>query len=244
MPDGVAADVTAADVTGSPRLARLAGSASSAGAASNSLLQASEVRVAGRQAAEQPQAQVERCELCGEAIAPEHRHVVDLHVRSLLCACRGCAILLDRPGAGGGHYRLVPERRLWLDGFDLDDLRWASLGVPVDLAFFFRSSGVGRTAAVYPGAMGATESLLELETWQELEDANPVLRGLEDDVEALLVNHADGRHDHFLVPIDDCYALAGVMRTHWKGFGGGAEVWREIDAFFDRLRERAHQEGS
>jgi hypothetical protein len=193
----------------------------------------------------EPVEQIERCELCAEPIAPEHRHVVDLQARSLLCACRGCALLLDRRGAGGGHYRLVPERRLRLDGFDLDDVRWSSLAIPVDLAFFFRSSSAGRVAAVYPGAMGATESLLELETWQELEEANPVLRELDDDVEALLVNRAGGRREHFLVPIDDCYALAGVMRTHWKGFGGGAEVWREIDAFFDRLRERAQQqEGS
>jgi hypothetical protein len=193
----------------------------------------------------EPVEQIERCELCAEPIAPEHRHVVDLQARSLLCACRGCALLLDRPGAGGGHYRLVPERRLRLDGFDLDDVRWSSLAIPVDLAFFFRSSSAGRVAAVYPGAMGATESLLELETWQELEEANLVLRELDDDVEALLVNRAGGRREHFLVPIDDCYALAGVMRTHWKGFGGGAEVWREIDAFFDRLRERAQQqEGS
>jgi hypothetical protein len=193
----------------------------------------------------EPVEQIERCELCAEPIAPEHRHVVDLQARSLLCACRGCALLLDRRGAGGGHYRLVPERRLRLDGFDLDDVRWSSLAIPVDLAFFFRSSSAGRVAAVYPGAMGATESLLELETWQELEEANPVLRELDDDVEAVLVNRAGGRREHFLVPIDDCYALAGVMRTHWKGFGGGAEVWREIDAFFDRLRERAQQqEGS
>jgi hypothetical protein len=193
----------------------------------------------------EPVEQIERCELCAEPIAPEHRHVVDLQARSLLCACRGCALLLDRRGAGGGHYRLVPERRLRLDGFDLDDVRWSSLAIPVDLAFFFRSSSAGRIAAVYPGAMGATESLLELETWRELEEANPVLRELDDDVEALLVNRAGGRRQHFLVPIDDCYALAGVMRTHWKGFGGGAEVWREIDAFFDRLRERARQqEGS
>jgi hypothetical protein len=193
----------------------------------------------------EPVEQIERCELCAEPIAPEHRHVVDLQARSLLCACRGCALLLDRRGAGGGHYRLVPERRLRLDGFDLDDVRWSSLAIPVDLAFFFRSSSAGRVVAVYPGAMGATESLLELETWRELEEANPVLRELDDDVEALLVNRAGGRRQHFLVPIDDCYALAGVMRTHWKGFGGGAEVWREIDAFFDRLRERAQQqEGS
>jgi len=133
----------------------------------------------------------------------------------------------------------VPERRLELDGFRLDDAQWAAFRIPVELAFFFRSSGVGRVAAVYPSPAGATESLLELEAWQDLERGNPVLLELEDDVEALLVNRAGGRRDHFLVPIDDCYALAGLMRTHWKGFAGGGEVWREIDLFFDRLRERA-----
>jgi hypothetical protein len=199
-------------------------------------------RLAAPLPALEPVDEVERCELCAEPIAPAHRHVVDLQARSLLCACRACVLLLDRPGAGGGHYRLVPERRLQLDGFRLDDAQWAALRLPVDLAFFFRSSSVGRIAAVYPGAMGATESELELESWQELEAANPVLATLEDDVEALLVNRAVERREHFLVPIDDCYALAGVLRTHWKGFAGGAEVWREIDAFFDRLREQARQE--
>jgi hypothetical protein len=186
----------------------------------------------------------ERCELCAEPIAPEHRHVVDLRSRSLLCACRACVLLLDRKGAGGAHYRLVPERRLRLDRFQLDDRQWNSLNIPVDLAFFFRASSIGRVAAVYPGAMGATESQLELEAWQELETTNPILRELEDDVEALLVNRAGGRCEHYLVPIDDCYALAGVMRTHWRGFGGGTEVWREIDGFFDRLSERVMQKGA
>jgi hypothetical protein len=23
---------------------------------------------------------------------------------------------------------------------------------------------------------------------------------------------------------------------HWKGFGGGPEVWEQVDAFFERLR--------
>ncbi len=187
----------------------------------------------------EPGERPERCELCGEAIAPIHRHIVDLHARSLLCACRACTILFDRREAGGGHYRLVPERRLRLEGFQLDDLQWAAFRIPVDLAFFFRSSAVGRVAAVYPSPAGATESLLELEAWEELEEANPPLRELEDDVEALLVNRARGRRQHLLVPIDDCYALAGVMKTHWKGLAGGAEVWRELDSFFDRLREQA-----
>src|SRR5205823_8771849 len=108
------------------------------------------------------------CELCGEAIAPVHRHVVDVRARSLLCACRACAVLLARPGAGGGHFRLVPERRRLLPGFRLEDAQWSALRIPVDLAFFFHSSSVGRVVAVYPGALGATESQLELHTWDEI----------------------------------------------------------------------------
>jgi hypothetical protein len=187
---------------------------------------------------------IAQCELCAEPIAPEHRHVVDLRVRSLLCACRACALLLGRPGAGGAHYRLVPERRLRLDAFRLDDAGWASLDVPVEVAFFFQASSVGRVVAVYPGAIGATESELRLDAWQELEATNPVLADLEVDVEALLVNRAGGRREHYLVPIDDCYELAGLMRSHWKGLGGGPEVWHEIERFFDRLRERAIPGGS
>jgi hypothetical protein len=181
-----------------------------------------------------------RCELCGGGpLAPEHRHVADVQSRTLLCACRACAILLGRPGAGGGHYRLVPERRLLLDGFRLGDEQWAALQIPVDLAFFFASTPAGRVVALYPSPLGATESQLELEAWAELERENPVLRELEPDVEALLVNRADGAREHFVMPIDECYTLVALIRSTWKGLAGGEEVRRELEQFFERLRERA-----
>ena len=41
--------------------------------------------------------------------------------------------------------------------------------------------------------MGATESLLGLEAWTALEEANPVLREMAPDTEALLVNRARER---------------------------------------------------
>jgi hypothetical protein len=177
----------------------------------------------------------ERCELCGALIAPEHRHLLDVERRRLLCACRACALLLDRSGAGGGHYRLVPDRCTPLPGFDLDDASWRSLGIPVDLAFLFRSSTAGRVVAFYPGPMGATESLLPLEAWAEIEARNPVLAEMEEDVEALLVNRARGAREHWLVPVDRCYALVGAIRARWRGFGGGEEVWEEIERFFSGL---------
>jgi Family of unknown function (DUF5947) len=177
----------------------------------------------------------EQCELCGEPVPREHRHLLDLDSRELLCACRACTLLFDRPAAANGHLRLVPDRRQRLAAFTLPDALWERLSIPVDIAFFFRDSRAGRVVAYYPSPMGPTESHLELTAWQEIEDANPSLARMQTDVEALLVNRARGRRGQWLVPIDDPYRLVAVIRTRWRGFTGGSEVWREIDAFFEEL---------
>ncbi|MFL5904386.1 MAG: DUF5947 family protein [Solirubrobacteraceae bacterium] len=183
--------------------------------------------------------EVERCDLCGAPVPADHRHLLDLDSRSVRCACRACSILFDHRAAGGGHYKLIPDRRLNLDGFALDDLTWEELRIPVDMAFFFRSSLDDRVRAFYPSPLGPTESLLGLEAWDALEQANPVLGEMQADVEALLVNRARGARRHLIVPIDDCYRLVAVIRTTWKGLSGGREVWEEIARFFDRLDEQA-----
>ncbi|HXE45875.1 MAG TPA: DUF5947 family protein [Conexibacter sp.] len=183
----------------------------------------------------------ELCDLCGEPLAARHRHLVDLDSRRLLCACRACAILFDRPAAGGGRLRLIPTRRRRLDDLRLDATTWARLRLPVELAFLFHSSVAGRTVAFYPSPMGATESELQLDAWDELVAANPALAELEPDVEALLVCHARGMREQWLVPIDDCYALVGLIRSRWRGFGGGEEAWQAIGRFFDDLAKREEQ---
>jgi hypothetical protein len=177
----------------------------------------------------------EVCELCGVAVPPEHRHLLDLEKRDLLCACKACSLLFDGDAAGGGHYKLVPNRRVSLDDFELDDVTWERLSLPVDMAFFFRNSREGRVMAYYPSPAGPTESLLGLEAWDDIEATNPALAEMVDDTEALLVNRATGTERQWLVPIEDCYALVGLIRTRWRGFSGGAEVWEEIDRFFDEL---------
>lgn len=181
----------------------------------------------------------ERCELCNAPIDPQHRHLLDLRSRELMCACQACSLLFDRGAAGGDHFKLVPDRVTSLVDFELGDPAWESLRIPVDIAFFFRNSEEGRTMAFYPSPMGPTESQLGLEAWAEIEAANPVLATMAADVEALLVNRARGAHRQWLVPIGECYRLVGTIRTRWKGLSGGKEVWTEIDAFFDGLDRRA-----
>ena len=88
--------------------------------------------------------------------------------------------------------------------------------------------------------------MLPLETWDDLEDANPVLKEMESDVEALLVNrvgHARGvaTPEYYVIPIDDCYRLVGIIRAHWRGLSGGTEVWKEINKFSASLKERGVQ---
>jgi hypothetical protein len=184
-------------------------------------------------------ADAEQCDLCGAPVEPGHRHLVELHERRLLCACRPCALLFDRPAAGGGHYRLVPERCRLVPDFVLEAAVWERFRIPVEMAFFFRSTPLERVVAFYPSPAGPVESLLELESWSELEAENPVLRQIEPDVEALLVHRSRGAGRHWLVPIDACYRLVALMRTHWHGLGGGAEVRSEIEHFFESLWERA-----
>jgi hypothetical protein len=181
----------------------------------------------------------ERCELCGEPIPAEHRHLLNVGTREVLCVCRACSILFDKEAASEGKYRLIPDRRLFLEDFEMSDAQWEGLRIPVDMAFFFYSTPAERVTAFYPSPMGPTESLLKLNTWEQLEESNPVLKTMERDVEALLVNRARGAREHFLVPMDECYSLVGLIRMHWRGLSGGREVWEEIGRFFEELRERS-----
>ncbi|MDQ4043434.1 MAG: DUF5947 family protein [Actinomycetota bacterium] len=189
------------------------------------------------------QATQEVCELCGEVIPPEHRHLLNVSSREIMCSCRACSILFYEEAASEGRYRLIPDRHLFLEDFEMSDAQWESLRIPVDMAFFFYSAPAERVVAFYPSPMGPTESLLKLGAWEELEEANPVLKGMERDVEALLVNRARGAREHFLVPMDKCYSLVGLIRMHWRGFSGGQEVWEEIRRFFEELRERSKTVG-
>jgi hypothetical protein len=183
----------------------------------------------------------ERCELCTEPIGDEHGHLVDLQARTMLCACRGCYLLFTSEGAGGAHFRSVPDRYRALEDFDLSPGQWDSLQIPVSVAFFFVNSELGRVAAFYPGPAGATESILSLETWDDVVASNPVLSTMQPDVEALVVRADPTRSQMgcWLVPIDACYELVGQLRRLWRGFDGGREAREALEAFFARVQDRA-----
>lgn len=182
----------------------------------------------------------EACEMCAEPIGPEHSHVVNIETRSLVCVDRACYLLFTHDGAAGGKYRAVPDRRIHDPNFALTDIQWEALQIPVGIAFFFENSQMSQSVAFYPSPAGATESLLPLDTWAEIVAANPLLQTMAPDIEALLVYRPkSGGMRCYLVPIDVCYELVGVIRRDWKGFDGGTEAWTAINAFFDQLAERA-----
>jgi Family of unknown function (DUF5947) len=183
-----------------------------------------------------PTAAPERCELCGRTISSEHPHLLELPGKLLKCSCEPCAMLF--PGQSGSRFRQVPRDGRRLGDFHMTDEQWQSLQTPINLAFFAYSTAAGRVLGYYPSPAGATESDLPGDAWQELVKANPVLGELEPDVEALLVNRVRGEREYYRAPIDACYRLVGLVRTHWRGLSGGAEVWDEIGKFFARLRER------
>jgi hypothetical protein len=179
----------------------------------------------------------ERCDICGRDLGPEHDHVLEPVAHRLVCACGPCAILFV--GTDESARKRVPKRVRLLTDFQMTDAQWDALRLPINLAFFVRSTAQGRTIASYPSPAGATESLLSLESWEDIVGANPILAALEPDVEALLVYRIGAAADYFVAPIDHCYRLVGLIRMRWTGFSGGTEVWKEITSFFADLRRRS-----
>ncbi len=177
----------------------------------------------------------ERCELCATALAAPHQHLLELEKYQVVCACDPCAVLFG--GNARQRYRRVPRDIRMLSDFRIDQQEWDSLLIPINLAFFVHNSTAGRVVANYPSPGGAMESSLDLEYWDAIVDHNPVLNQLEPDVEALLVNRISEPHQYYRAPIDQCFHLVGIIRSHWRGLSGGTEVWKKIDDFFRVMKE-------
>jgi Family of unknown function (DUF5947) len=174
----------------------------------------------------------ECCDLCAVELPDQHRHLLDTARHEIRCVCQACSLLFNREAASDGHYRLVPRRRL-----RLPEVSTTGLGVPVGLAFFVRRSDE-TVDAHYPSPAGATRWEVDQAAWHDVVARCPPLADMTPDVEALLVNIAREHSDHWLVPIDDCFALVTLVCREWRGLSGGTRVWPEIDRFFAALTEQ------
>jgi len=183
-----------------------------------------------------PRLPVERCDLCGAELESQHPHLIEPSTRQLQCACAACALLFS--SRHDARFRRVDPRVEILTGFRLTDAQWDELCLPINLAFFIRTTA-GTVQAFYPSPAGTIESLLPLDAWAAMAAENPVLQELDTDVEALLVNRLGAARDCYRVSIDECFKLAGLIRSEWRGLSGGAAVWEDIGRYFEGLTARA-----
>jgi hypothetical protein len=177
----------------------------------------------------------ERCDICNATIPDDHRHMLHLVDRRIVCSCEACWAL----HSGDAEYRPTGMRTVWLEKFEVDEAIWAAFQIPIGLAFFMHSTVTGSVVAFYPSPAGATESELSLQAWEALVERNPVLEQLEADAEALVVNRISDPPQYAIAPIDQCYALVGLIKSRWEGISGGSAIEQAVPEFFAALRSRA-----
>jgi hypothetical protein len=175
------------------------------------------------------------CELCPIGIGEDHRHLLHLVERRIVCVCETCWSMRS----GDPEFRPPGSRTLWLEEFAMPDEIWSGFQIPIGLAFLMRSSVSGGVVALYPSPVGATESELELTAWDALCEANPILEQMEPDAEALIVNRTADEHQYAIVPVDQCYSMVGLIKSRWEGISGGRGVEEAVGEFFERVRARA-----
>jgi hypothetical protein len=177
----------------------------------------------------------ERCDVCGVTIAADHRHLLHLSERRIVCACEACWAMR----AGEGDYRPTGNRTIWLPDLRLPDDVWASFQIPIGLAFFMRSTVTECVVAMYPSPAGATESELHFESWDRMVELNPILGELEPDIEGLVANRLSDPPMYAIAPIDRCYELTGVIKANWEGISGGSRIEGAVAEFFAALERQS-----
>jgi hypothetical protein len=190
-------------------------------------------RLQMRQMPEGPQPLEANCDLCGTSMPEEHRHLLQLEERNIVCVCESCWALRS----GDAEYRPTGSRVLWLQDLELPDELWARFRIPIGLAFFLRTGD--SVVAFYPSPAGATESELDLGVWDELVALNAVLDELEPEAETLIVDRLGGGRRAAIAPTDEAYRLVGLVKASWQGISGGPLVGEAVDGFFSELRGRA-----
>ena len=131
-----------------------------------------------------------------------------------------CSTLFDRDAARGEHFSLVGAACSPRRSRDRARRPGRSCG-PGRITFFFRNSAEQRVVAYYPGPMGPT-SPSSVSRPGKAPGRQP---GAGDMARrrrvACLVNRARPPARQWLVGVDECYRLTGLIRMRWKGLGGG-----------------------
>jgi len=89
------------------------------------------------------------CDLCGNRMDEDHRHLLHVTDRRILCSCEPCWAMR----AGDPELRPTGTRMQLLEGFDLSDELWAKFQIPIGLTFFFVTEASG-VVALYPSPRG------------------------------------------------------------------------------------------
>jgi hypothetical protein len=176
----------------------------------------------------------ERCDLCSTTIPEDHRHMIYIDERRIVCTCESCWALRS----GDAEYRPVGSRIVWLPELNMPDDVWAGFQIPIGLAFFMYSTTSECVVAMYPSPAGATESELHFDTWNRLVELNPELK-LESDIEGLITNRLADPPVYAIAPIDRCYELTGAIKANWSGISGGTGVDEAVARFFEDLQAKA-----
>jgi hypothetical protein len=185
-----------------------------------------------------PPVESEACELCGQPLQGGHRHVLDRVAGTPRCACVACAVLFQTPG--GARYQTLGDRVLRDPQLQRAPELFTALQIPVRLAFITCDANLAGCEATYPSVAGPTRAQLPAAACADLA-ATRLLRALIPGQEALLLygREPGGPIAGFGVAVDRCYALVGTLRRTWRGFSGGPEAFRAIDAFFADLAQQA-----
>src|SRR5579872_3961099 len=95
---------------------------------------------------------VEQCEFCALPLGPEHRHLLEVAARKIVCACDPCALRFENVI---GRWKLIPRNIRLLTEFQMTDAQWDALALPINLVYFFLSTPDGKPVAMYPSPAGA-----------------------------------------------------------------------------------------
>ena len=170
------------------------------------------------------------CELCPIGIGEDHRHLLHLVERRIVCVCETCW----STRSGDPEFRPPGSRTLVLDDFDMTDEVWQSFGIPIGLTFLCaRVSAAGsspstraRRVRPSPSSTSAPGTRCARPT-RSSTASSPTPRPS--------WSTARARRVYAIVPVDQAYKLVGLVKERWEGISGGRGVQEAVAEYFEAL---------